>query len=490
MSTVLLAAVNAIGGLVFGINIGYVPAFTEYFSRNADCSNNLDAEACLHNSHVTCMWEPLTNSTNSSYACLFSDGVQCSFGTKQACDAVDVCVWDYSDGGSCNHEFGWESWEKGLFSGAMIIGAMIGSSLAGYFLAKFGRKKVIGFIGLDALVGTAFMVLARYLDSYGTMIMARIIIGIATGAACVACPLYVSETAPKHLQGPLGVGFQVGCTLGIVLEAFLAFALAPAQYGVQHWEQRIQLGLTMPTGLAALALVAVAVVLPESRVWLAQRDTSHLPHLLVNERTSDTNMKLPLLVAVVLSLATQMTGINAIMNYAPSITKAAGLEPLTGNLLVMIWNFVTALASVPITQCFERRTLYLMCLGLCTVACFLTGIPTFPGVVSDTAGQTLAFIGIAVFILGYEVGVGPLFFVLATELFPSAFTNTGSSFTNTANLVFNLTINFCFPVAVEAISGGPTGNQNKGMAVVFMIFGVIGLLSLLFLYRFLYPWKH
>lgn len=498
MSSGLLGAVNAIGGLVFGINIGYVPAFMAYSDFNADCANNLDNAACLHNTHVSCTWSE-TNSTKNvtNYACLFKDSVICNnYTTKAECGGVSACVWDYQ-GSMCGHAYGWESWQKGFFSGAMIIGGLFGTAFTGWLLAKFGRKKVIGAIGLVALIGAALMFVARFQDSYSAMIIARIIVGLSVGAVCVACPLYVGEMAPLQLQGPLGVVFQVGITFGIVLEAFLAFALQPSRTGIQHWEERIQWGLTFPCALASLGLMITAFFIPESKVWLNTRgfdamggDTTTLDELLLNtKRVSRSEVALPLIVAVVLSFATQMTGINAIMNYAPSITKAVGLEPLTGNLVVMIWNFLTALASVPITKFFPRRSMYLTCLIVCTIACFLTGIPTFPGMVADSTGHALSSVGIAVFILAFEIGVGPLFFVMATELFPPSFKNTGSSFTNTAALVFNLIMNFCFPIAVEGLSGGPTGDQNKGMAIVFMIFGGVGVLSTVLLLKFLHPWK-
>jgi len=425
---------------------------------------------------------------------LFDDEVNCdAYKNKDTCDQNKAaCVWDFGDK-NCKHTYGWESWQKGLFSGAMIIGAMVGSFIAGRLLEKFGRKKVLGGIGCVTLAGGLLMTLARAVDSYALMIVARIIVGVGIGATCVAAPLYVGEMAPANSKGTYGVLFQLGVTGGIVLEAFLAFVLAPGQTGPQHWELRIHLGLILPCLFFSALCILVASAIRESETWLRNRQTDDSEaEAFIRDGEADNwgdDVRMPLVVAVVLSFATQMTGINAIMNYAPSITKSVGLQPLTGNLLVMLWNFVTSAASIPIASKFDRRTMYLGGITCCTVACFLTGIPTFPDVVSDDAKKVLASIGIVIFILSFEIGMGPMFFILATELFPPSFRNTGSSFTNTVQLIFNTIINFGFPVAVEALSGGAAGNQDKGMAIVFVIFGCIGVVGTLFLFRFLRPYK-
>lgn len=506
MSTALFAFVNALGGLLFGINIGFVPSYMEFNGRNADCTINLDAAACQKNLHVSCVWTPIANSSNppanasdTDFICLFSDKVDCSQYTSEGVcggvEAGDTCRWDY-DAVECKHVSGWQSWQKGLFSGAMIIGGLIGSSAAGAVLARFGRKKVVGGIGLIALLGGCLMFVARSEASYVLMIVARIIIGLGTGGACVACPLYVSEMVPRAMQGSLGVLFQCGVTSGIMLEAFLAFILAPDGRGTQHWENRIQFGLTLPCVLAAGALVALAAVLPESRVWLVMQEKEEKPtensDLLLNscDDEQDHSMTLPLLVALVLSFATQMTGISAILNYGPSIAKSSGLAPLTGNLVVMVWNFIATLMSIPIAKRVKSRPMYLTCLIVCTASCFLTGIPSLPGMCDPTTTKILASIGIIFFIMGFQIGMGPIIYVLATELFPPSFKDTGSSFTNATQLVFTLVINFCFPIAVEGLSGGPSGDQNKGMAIVFIIFGGVGLLSWFVLFKYLHPYSN
>ena len=197
----------------------------------------------------------------------------------------------------------------------------------------------------------------------------------------------------------------------------------------------------------------------------------------------------PLLIAVALSVAQQMTGINAIMSYAPTITTAMGLRPMLGNCIIMLWNFVTSIIAVPISSRVSMRQMYICGALVASLSQFLVGIPMYPGVSSDIAVQVCAGIGIFVFILAFECGMGPAFYVLCQQLFPHTFRPKGSAFTISVQFIFNIIINVCFPIAVEGLSGGASKDQNKGMSIVFLFFGGCGLISWAVLYFFLFPFK-
>eukprot|EP00744_Colponema_vietnamica_P002221 GILI01003535.1.p1 GENE.GILI01003535.1~~GILI01003535.1.p1 ORF type:complete len:213 (-),score=41.71 GILI01003535.1:180-737(-) len=178
------------------------------------------------------------------------------------------------------------------------------------------------------------------------------------------------------------------------------------------------------------------------------------------------------------------------MNYAPTITKSMGLSALMGNFVVMLWNFVATLLSIPAASKFSMRQMFVTGTLIASCATFITGIPIYPGVYDNTTGKHgLAGLGIFLFILAFEVGMGPAFFVLAQELFPSSFRPKGSSYTIAAQFVFNLIINVCFPIAVENLSGGPSGDQDKGLAIVFFFFGACGTVAFIILFKFLQPFR-
>ncbi|ORC85096.1 hexose transporter, partial [Trypanosoma theileri] len=132
----------------------------------------------------------------------------------------------------------------------------------------------------------------------------------------------------------------------------------------------------------------------------------------------------------------QLTGINAVMNYAPTIMSSLGMEPLVGNFVVMMWNFVTTLFSIPLASYFTMRQLFLACSLTASLAClFLCGVPVWPGVASTSAKNGVVITGIAVFLAAFEFGIGPCFYVLAQDLFPRSFRPKGSSFVLLMQLV-------------------------------------------------------
>lgn len=335
------------------------------------------------------------------------------------------------------------------------------------------------------------MALATAMNSYGPLIFSRLFLGLGIGAVCVACPMYVSEMVEEKFKGPLGVAFQFGVTIGILLEALIAYVIEPkSAYGEQFWIARIQYGFILPTVVASFLLSVVAVIIPESDVWLRNNRKSASQALIQGEAGGfgQPGIKKPLLVAIVLCFGTQMTGMNAIMNYAPSITAAAGLDPLQGNFYVMAWNCFTSGLSIPFAQKFERRKIYLGTMVLGFFASLCAGVGSHPDWLPDDTRHILSAIGIAFFIMAFELGLGPMFFILATELFPPNFVQTGSSFTNAFNLLLNAILNFGFPVAVVALSGGVSEDQDLGTSSVFFIFAGIGFFSFLFLVRNLQPW--
>ncbi|KAF8300428.1 putative hexose transporter [Trypanosoma cruzi] len=136
------------------------------------------------------------------------------------------------------------------------------------------------------------------------------------------------------------------------------------------------------------------------------------------------------------------------------------------------------------------RQLFLGASLVASVSCLLLcGVPVYPGVADKNVKNGVAITGIAVFIAAFEIGLGPCFFVLAQELFPRSFRPRGSSFVLLTNFIFNVIINVCYPIATEGISGGPSGNQDKGQAVAFIFFGCIGLVCFVLQVFFLYPWE-
>lgn len=487
-----IAVVNIVGGAIFGLGIGFVPIHTTFTATSENCTLYTSPSTCSDVSAASCHWGVAVLNNKTSFECLYSEPLDCRILTSDAtCSALPYCQWSYSDN-YCVHNAGYTAAESGVFSGAMIVGGLIGSLIIGSLVNRFGRKKSMIAVGIIASVASALVHIASSTRTYGLLVFARVLFGIAMGALCCVGPMYVEEMVPDDYRKPVGVLFQVFCTFGIMLAALIGLLLNPTNFdSAVNMPARFQ-GFDSFLTLCSVLVVVVGVTMEESTKWVNNGATGEDIQL-VSSPTDVThytwsNMKLELFAAFVLCVAQQMTGINAIMNYAPNITKSMNLKPLTGNFLVMMWNFVTTLVSIPVASRFSMRQMFLTGCVIASLACLCTGIPVYPDVTTDSTRSVLAGLGIAVFIAAFEIGMGPSFYVLAQILFPDSFRPRGSSFTMVTQFLFNIIINIFFPIAVEGLSGGVSGDQNKGMGIVFIFFGCCGLFSWFVLVKFMKPY--
>jgi len=178
-----------------------------------------------------------------------------------------------------------------------------------------------------------------------------------------------------------------------------------------------------------------------------------------------------------LPAANQLTGINAVIFYAPKIFASAGLEgnPLLWTFaLVGTWNFLSVFVSFLLVDRLGRRPLILFALMLMASAALMFSIASWPNLVEEKLAQPLEIVAILSFILAFEIGPGPLFFVMATEAFPKEISKSGLSFTNGLSWIFNLLVSFGFPILksdnVAGISGTFLVFAGAGYVTCFLIF--------------------
>ncbi|KAK7199493.1 Sugar transporter family [Novymonas esmeraldas] len=197
-----------------------------------------------------------------------------------------------------------------------------------------------------------------------------------------------------------------------------------------------------------------------------------------------------LLVGAAIAGVVQLTGITSFMNYAPTITSGIGFQPLVGNIVLNVWNVFSAACSLIILAMTSNlRAVFLFGTTVASAACIVMGIVAMPNVVkSDKARNGVSIAAIAVYLLVFQSCIGCSFYPLSQELFPLSFRPRGSSVMQTFQIVFAFVISVFFPIAKEGLSGGPSGNQNKGLAIVFLFFGVMGFIGLVVVFFFLQPW--
>ncbi|GIQ88669.1 sugar/inositol transporter, partial [Kipferlia bialata] len=174
-------------------------------------------------------------------------------------------------------------------------------------------------------------------------------------------------------------------------------------------------------------------------------------------------------VSIILAFGQQMCGINAIILYAPTIFTAAGFgdsAAVAGSVGVGAWNFVTTLMAIPLVGKYGRKTL--LTSGFSLV--LLGNIMVFIGFtfMAGTASGIVMTIALAIFLLGFEIGPGPLFYVLVGEMYPMRIKKKMMSLVNVMLWTWNLVIVLVFPLVTDAL-----GDDQQGYP--FLAFGVIAM---------------
>lgn len=356
----------------------------------------------------------------------------------------------------------------GLAMSAALWGTVLGSLTGAYPTDRFGRQKSLLAIGLLYFVSAVWSAMAT--DVYSFMI-ARFIGGVGVGFSTVVAPLYIAEISPPAFRGRLTGLFQFNIVFGILL-AFLSNYLLSG-LGENAW--RWMLGVE---AIPAIIYAIAALTIPESPRWmvLANKDRDDAAAIMVRmglvsspseaaplldeivraaavetKRKSLWNAGLsrPIGLAFLIAFFNQLSGINAILYFAPRIFEAAGLEKQSAFLQsigIGITNLVFTFVGLWLIDRLGRKTLlyigsagYIVSLGLCSWA-FASG--------------NLSFVPACIFafIAAHAVGQGAVIWVFISEIFPNRYRAAGTSLGSGTHWVFAATLTFVFPMMVEQFS--------------------------------------
>lgn len=381
------------------------------------------------------------------------------------------------------------SFWQGFTVASSLIGTVIGSLIAGNPAQKYGRKKVLFVIAILYLLSAIGCASSSMWLLFVTF---RFIGGIAVGASSVVGPMYIAEISPAPIRGRLAGLFQLNIVAGI----FVAYLTNFLFIGLGEDSWRWMLGIMIiPAGLFALLVRTI----PESPRWLVlnNRDEEakkvfaktgeHDAHILIKEehelskngiKESLFNGKYgkPIMFAVVLAMFNQLSGINAILYYAPRIFEMAGfskedafLQPVyigAANL------FFTFLAMTVIDKFGRKKLLITGALGM-IVFLALTAHAFSSG---GTMG-TNVLIYLIGFIAFFAFSQGAVIWVFISEIFPNSVRSQGGSLGSFTHWIMAAIISWTFPIIVE---GSPNGGFYSFIFYTLMMF-----LSLLFIAKFL-----
>jgi len=382
----------------------------------------------------------------------------------------------------------------GLALGSALYGTVLGSLLGGWPTDRFGRKHTLLFVGLLYVLSA---VGCGFANGVNMFIAARFIGGVGIGISTVAAPLYISEIAPPASRGRLAGMFQFNIVFGIVI-AFLSNAII-AKFGGEHaWRWML--------GIAAIPSVIYAVMcfgIPESPRWLISRKGDRAAGLAVlkliepdlpqaqleahadeitaagrSEQTSAAGfwtwrLRVPILLAFLVAFFNQLSGINAVLYFAPRIFEWTGLgkeAALLQSVGIGITNLIFTFVGLWLIDKLGRRTLlyigsfgYIASLGLTAWAFF-------------TQHHSIVPVCIFAFIAAHAVGQGAVIWVLISEIFPNRHRAAGQALGSATHWVFAALLTTVFPKMVE-LSGANQHPQRAGY--IFLFFCAMMVLQLI-----------
>jgi MFS transporter, SP family, arabinose:H+ symporter len=373
----------------------------------------------------------------------------------------------------------------GIAMASALYGTVIGSLLGGWPADRLGRKATLLWIGVLYFLGAVGSALA---PNVAVFILARVIGGLGIGISTVVAPMYISEIAPAQHRGRLAGMFQFNIVFGILV-AFVSNALL-AGIGVNAW--RWMLGVA---AFPSLLYTLFCLGLPESPRWLLVKRGNREQGLQVLQKIEPAvskeqiaaeadaivaasseqvtsghfwtkRLRKPIMLAILVAFFNQLSGINAILYFAPRIFELTGLgakAALLQSIGIGITNLVFTFVGLWLIDRLGRRTLlyigsfgYIVSLGLVAWA-FLT--------------SHLAIVPVCIFsfIAAHAIGQGAVIWVLISEIFPNRHRAEGQTLGSFTHWIFAALLTTFFPKMVTAFPPGYVFSFFTGMMVLQLI---------------------
>lgn len=394
-------------------------------------------------------------------------GVLFGFGTASIAGVLDPI----------SKQFSLSLFESQVLVTTLVGSCFFGAAFSGYLAGLLGRRNAL-FIAVALAAAGYGAILTN--PPYRWLLFARVLIGLSVGLASMVAPMFTAEAASSRHRGAVLSLFQLAVTGGILL----AYAVPLAMTGIA-WQLQLGSGLL----IAAVALPAVLLV-PESPRWLLARGRraearhsaerlgilneidlsapspsgSRLSILKLLKRGSTTSV---LLLCSVLFILQNLSGIDGILYYAPRIFEGLGFSKGTAALTATVGlgavNLVATVIATALVDRAGRRPLLIT--GSAGMVVGLSGV-----VVAQMMGApTLGMVGLCIYIAAFAVSLGPLPYVLMTELFPSEIRDQGIAVASATSWLFNALIALTFLSTVDIF----------GLSLTFAGFTIVCILSLL-----------
>ena len=382
---------------------------------------------------------------------------------------------------------------QGFLVSSVLIGAVIGAATNGILADIFGRKKIIMATAVIFILGS---ILCAFSPNVYVLILSRIFVGFAVGIVNFVVPLYLSEVSPKNLRGTLVSLYQWAITAGILFSYFINAVFAQAVY---NWRWMLFAGV-----VPGLVLFIGMCFMSDTPRWLVsknrddeakkvfskiepdiepEKEIAEIKETLVDNRQEKAFrlkkwMIMPFVVGIGIMFAQICTGINTIIYYAPTIFKTAGfdsnLTAIYATTGIGVVNFIMTIVAVFFTDRIGRKPL--LYFGLTGVMLSLFALGTsfaFAGVLGSSL-KWVAVGSLVTYIICFAMSLGPIGWILVSEVFPLRIRGIAMSVCTVSNFAFNFFVVGSFPVLLHRIGGAWT----------FWIFGIVSILCIIFVYFF------
>ncbi len=381
--------------------------------------------------------------------------------------------------------------QESMVVGAVLFGAMFGPFISGFLTDKLGRKKINIIASLIFVVGS---ILAAIAPDTNSLIAGRLLLGLAIGIVAATVPLYLAELSPKDKRGRMVTFFQLAITLGILLSYVVGYIFGNAE---NAWRMMFWAGF-----VPAIILFVGMLLVPESPRWLLTKGRNDEALKVLNQlRTFDEavaeynetlklleeekqnksswmelfmpKLRIPLFIGIGIFAIQQFSGINAIIYYSTDIFKSLFTDS-QATLATVGVGIVNSLATILGMQFLDKwgrkPLLYTGLIG--TAVCLGTVGLAFLFESSLPAGlrQMMLVGGIYTYIIFFAISLGPLGWLLISEVYPLKIRGFASSMGSFNHWFFDLMVAISFPL-MRATSLG----KNGGIFFIYMLVVLLGL---------------
>jgi len=402
-------------------------------------------------------------------------------------------------------EFELSPLQLGWVVSSLSLTAAVGMLASGPLSDRLGRRPVLQ---IAAVLFAVSAIASAVAPDYFTLVVARMLGGFGVGAALIVAPMYIAEMSPPASRGRFVSFNQLNIVVGISAAFFSNYLILTLGESGAAWTEALRLGewnwrwmLGIETLPAVAYLFALSLV-PESPRWLAMRGRDEeatkvlarvagadaeavlrevKESIAAEARLGQTSwrallhpsLRLVMTIGIVVGILQQISGINAVFFYAPMIFEQSGIGANAAFMqaaLVGLVNLVFTVVAMAVIDRFGRRPLLIF--GLSGIAASMLLLAWAFGA-GDGANPRLILVAIMGFVASFAVSLGPVMWVLFSELFPNRVRGVAISFVGLVNSATAFLVTLVFPWQL----------QSLGSATTFLLYGLFALAGLAFVLR-------